>query len=60
LTVALPEFRLRLQALPPKIEDDQKFVFVPKLLKLVSVLRLPDNRRKLLKLWVTVQFLLYS
>jgi hypothetical protein len=43
-TVALPEFRLRLQAEPPLCRDDHKFVSVPILLKEPSVLRLPVRR----------------
>jgi hypothetical protein len=47
-TVALPEFRLRFQALPPDSTDDQMFALDERLLNEPSVLRLPARipRRK--------------
>lgn len=44
LTVELPEFRFRLQALPPDSDDDQKLALEPRLLKLPLLFRLPANK----------------
>ena len=43
LTPADPEFKLRFQAFEPETDEDQRFVFVPRLSNVPEVLRLPAS-----------------